>query len=137
MRFGKSINNLRSNPRLLLLIDGLGAFISAFSLVFILPKFEKLFGIPIPVLNLLACFPICFAFFDFYIYQKNVNNINISLRIIAILNLFYCLVSIGVALYHKQSITYFGWIYLVIEIIIISLLAILEYKIANFLTKTN
>jgi len=53
------------------------------------------------------------------------------LRGIAIFNFFYCCLSIGVAFYHYETLTIFGWIYFFIEIVIVMILANWELKIAT------
>ncbi len=47
------------------------------------------------------------------------------------MNLFYCILSIGVGLSHLQDIRVLGWIYLIIEIFVVATLALYELKIAK------
>ena len=129
------INHLLSkaakHPRMLFLVDGLGALLSAFLLGVVLPKFEDVFGIPSSVLYILAVIPIFFALYDLYCYLKRDNKSGIYLRIIAILNLLYCCVSLGLIIACAKTITTIGWCYIIIEIVIVGLLAIFEYMIGR------
>ncbi len=121
-------------PKLLFLIDGMGAMISAFWLGIIFVSVESLIGIPPSTLYLLAAIPVFFVIFDFYSYQKEKNALRALLKIIAIMNLLYCLLSLGLAFLHRQTITPLGWTYIIVEIILIITLAILELEVAKKLS---
>ncbi|WP_408024430.1 hypothetical protein [Tenacibaculum sediminilitoris] len=123
------------NPKKLFLIDGLGAVLSAFLLGVILVNFESVIGIPPSTLYSLAIFPIIFTFYDFYCYQKAYNSLKPFLKGIAILNLLYCCFSIGLVFYHFKTITSVGWIYILIEVLIIITLSIIELTVAKRLIK--
>lgn len=115
----------------LFLIDGFGAIVSAILLGIVLVKFERFFGIPKATLYFLASLPCLFATYDFYCYRKIDRNLGQFLKRIAIVNLLYCCLSIGLAVYHYQEITYLGWAYIVNEIIIVVVLAMIELRAAK------
>lgn len=115
----------------LFLLDGLGAILSAFLLGIVLVKFESYFGIPKKTLYFLAALPCFFMIYDFFCYFKIKKKLGKFLKVIAIVNLLYCCLSIGMAIYHQQVITNLGWIYIIGEIIIVMALAIVELKVAN------
>ena len=121
----------KKQPQKLFLIDGIGALTSAFLLGIVLVEFQPLFGLPVSTLYFLASFPVFFALFDYYAYHKESKFIPIGLKSIATLNIFYCIVSIGFALYHNVSISFLGWCYILVEVGIISILAFWEMKIAQ------
>ena len=121
---------LKESPRKLFLIDGMGAILSAFLLGVVLVKLERVFGIPSSTLYILASFPILFAIYDYYCYRMVDNNLSKFIKGIAAFNLFYYCLSIGFALHHYQEITYFGWSYMILEIIIVFTLAIVELRVA-------
>lgn len=123
------------NPKKLFLIDGLGAVLSAFLLGVVLVKFESIIGIPPSSLYFLAVFPLLFAMYDFYCYQKKHNNLKSFLKGIAVVNLLYCCFSIGAAFYHLKTITNLGWAYILFEILIIIILSNFELTVAKQLTK--
>jgi len=120
-----------SNPKKLFLIDGLGAILSAFLLGVVLVKYESVFGIPLTTLYFLAAIPVLFAMHDLCCSKKNNDQIGKLLKRVAILNFLYCCISIVLAFYHFKTITIFGWTYILVEILIVLILAIIEYKVAS------
>jgi len=97
----------------------------------VLPKFEQFFGLPSDLLCILATVPLLFVIYDFYCCLKTHISLSKSVKVIAILNLMYCGLSIGLALHHSQDITIWGWLYVIVEIIIVTSLAFFELKIAQ------
>ncbi len=116
------------NPQKLFLIDGFGALLSAFLLGVVLVKFENIFGMPRNTLYFLAFLPCIFAAYDFYTYLRIRVNQGLYLKIIAIANLAYCFISIGLAFYHRHQLTALGWVYFLFEIAIVIILVIIELK---------
>jgi len=131
MIFQRAIDTFSLNPKQLFLIDGFGAILSAFLLGFVLVKLERVFGIPRTTLYFLALLPCFFAAFDFYCYRWIKTDMGTFLKAIAYINLLYCGLSMGLAIYHHSKITYWGWAYILLEILIVAYLAILELKTAN------
>lgn len=137
MPLNKLIAKAEANPQKLFLIDGLGALLSAFLLGVVLVKFESFFGIPASTLYLLAALPIFFALYDFYCYLKVNDTPSKFLQGIAVVNLLYCGLSIGCSLYHLETITIFGWAYIIGEVFIVIALALIEFRVANRLIPKN
>ncbi|MEQ9375992.1 MAG: hypothetical protein RIG68_12485 [Imperialibacter sp.] len=129
------IEKAKNNPKKLFLFDGFGASLSAFLLGVVLVKLQTLFGIPAATLYTLAAFPVIFAVYDYYCYRRVAYQLGPFLKGIALLNLLYCCLSIGLAVYHYGTITNLGWIYLLIEVLIVGLLALIEIKVAKRLQK--
>ena len=129
------LEKFTSNPTQLFIIDGFGAILSAFLLGIVLVKFENIFGIPSKTLYALAAMPVFFAFYDLYCIRNKKDDLGYFMKGIAKINLTYCCVSILFAFYHLETITIFGWSYLIIEILIIIILSIIEYKVAMRLIK--
>jgi hypothetical protein len=123
------------HPKKLFLIDGSGAILSAFLLGIVLVEWERIFGIPRSVLYFLALLPCLFTVYDIYCYRTKSKNIGTLLKGIAWMNLAYCILSMGLAIYHFQKITYFGWSYLILEMGIVITLATLEWKVAGQLIR--
>ncbi|MFK8104518.1 MAG: hypothetical protein AB8G15_18485 [Saprospiraceae bacterium] len=115
----------------LFLLDGVGAIVSAILLGIVLVQLETYFGIPRETLYLLAALPCFFAVYDFYCYFSVEQHLGKYLRGIAIVNLLYCVLSLGLAFYHYQEILYLGWIYIIVEIMIVVALAMIELKAAG------
>ena len=125
------VDSAVEDPRKLFLIDGFGALLSAFLLGVVLVKFEHLFGIPKATLYFLASLPCFFAIYDLYVYFRKGKNTARFLRVIAVINLLYCVLSLGLAFYHIESVKLLGWLYILTEIAIVSVLACIELKVAQ------
>lgn len=119
------------NPKKLFQIDAFGATLSAVLLGIVLVKLERFFGIPKHTLYFLSLLPCLFAIYDLYCYYKIDENLGGFLKTISIANLLYCCLSIGLTIYHKEKITYLGWIYIFAEIIVVCLLAFVELQVAK------
>ena len=131
------ITKAQLNPKKLFLIDGFGAILSAFLLGVVLVKYEIIFGIPSSSLYFLATIPIFFAAYDFFCYRKTHQKVGFFLKGIAVLNLIYCCISLGLLFYHLETITSLGWIYILIEIVIVLILAIVEFGVGRKIIKAS
>ncbi|MDC1081262.1 hypothetical protein OAQ15_04075 [Flavobacteriaceae bacterium] len=130
MIFEDLLTKAELNPKKLFLIDGFGAILSAFLLGVILVKFEEIFGIPNYVLYFLATIPIFLLIYDIFCYYRHLK-IGFLLKGIAVLNLIYCCASIGLISYHFSTITILGWAFIIFEIIIVSFLAMIEFRVGR------
>jgi len=110
------------------LIDGLGALLSAFLLGVVLVRFQSLVGIPIKTLYFLAILPCFFAVYDLFCYFFAKSRSGGFLKGIAIINVLYCLLSLGLAFSHQEVMTGLGWLYIIVEIIIVLFIASIEWK---------
>lgn len=126
-----------NNPKKIFPIDGFGAIFSALMLGIVLVRLESVFGIPVPTLYFLAILPCLFAVYDFYCYFKIEKRLGLYLKVIAIINIIYCFISIGLAIYHIEEIKNLGWIYILSEVLIVFLLSIIELRIAKNLNKSS
>jgi len=115
----------------LLLLDGIGALISAFLLGVVLVHFQSYFGIPKETLYILAIIPCFFGLYDFYCRFILKKNLAKYLQLIAIANMLYCLLSLTLAFAHAHVVTSLGWIYIIGEIIIVGALALYEFKVSR------
>ena len=131
MNFNHLVQQASIRPRQLFLLDGLGALLSALLLGVVLPRVQSLVDIPLPTLYLLAIFPVFFAAFDCFSYRKKEGTLALQLKIIAILNGLYCGLSLGLAFYHQTQLTHLGWLYIVVEVLIVGGLAIFEWRVAK------
>ncbi|NRB48861.1 MAG: hypothetical protein HRU41_14390 [Saprospiraceae bacterium] len=131
MKVSDLVLQIKEKPRKLFLIDGMGALLSAFLLGVVLVNLEPIFGIPRSTLYVLAVIPCFFAAYDFFCYWKLDENLGRFLQIIAVLNVAYCCLSLGLAISHQEVITTFGWGYIIGEVMIVVTLAIFEWRIAD------
>jgi len=134
MIFEQIADKMASTPKKLFLIDGLGALLSAFLLGVVLVRLEHVFGIPVKTLYILAFLPCIFVIYDFYFFLRFKENQKYFLIGIAIMNLIYAFISLGLAFQHSLEITLFGWTYIIVEVLIIISLVTIELKTASKLT---
>ena len=121
----------RLGVRQLLLIDLVGALVSAFLLGVVLPISQALFGIPLSVLYTLAAVPVGFALLDWYSLGRSSEGKVRGLRLIALLNGGYCGLSLVLGWWHRGQLTALGWGYLTGEVLVVLALAFLEWLVAD------
>ena len=119
------------------MIDALGAGISSILLGVVLPKFQAFFGIPKTILYFLGTIPVFFILYDFIGYSKTEESLGFWLKGIAFLNIAYCFVSLICVFLHKETLTFWGWIYIIGEILIVLLLVIIELKVSIEIINQN
>ncbi len=112
------------------LLDGIGAFISCIMLSFVLVQLQHLIGMPVSKLYFLAAFPFVYTLFDAYNYYKLPNAAPRNLRLVAMLNVLYCIISAVLLVMHFADLKTLGWIYFISEKIIVLILANMEWKAA-------
>ncbi|OAV44601.1 hypothetical protein [Lewinella sp. 4G2] len=131
-----AIRYFTGQPKKLLLLDAMGAFVSIFVTRVVLVHFQAYFGIPLSALYLLATVPVFFVVFDLYSVLFPRVDAAWALRIIALLNVGYCCLTVAVACWHFTTYTGLAWLYLILEIAIILGLARLEWSVAKQLPRT-
>jgi len=115
------------------LIDAVGAVVSVLFLLF-LYSFEELFGMPKSVLCIFISIAIAFSIYSTTIYLTNPTNWMFYLIIIALLNISYCTYTIYQVFKNLNTITPYGYLYFVTEILIILTLSIYEFKLGRTTT---
>ena len=133
MRFQLALEKITSKPRIIFLIDGLGALLSVFLLGGLLTSFESIFGMPRTTLIFLASLPVIFVVYDFYCFLRVNQNQGSFLRAIAMANILYSFISMTMVIYHFQKLTFWGLIYFLLEILIVLTLAGIELKTVSIL----
>ncbi|MGB3547789.1 MAG: hypothetical protein WBA17_12490 [Saprospiraceae bacterium] len=94
-----------------------------------LARYPAVFGIPADTLYLLAVPPVIFAVYDLCCFLLVGQRLAVCLKILAALNLSYCFLSLGLAVYHRSSITAWGWGYLGLEVVVVLLLVMVEWRV--------
>lgn len=131
------MQKMEAHPKNLFLIDGVGALLSAFLLGIVLVHFESIFGIPASALYILAAAPVLFVLYDFYAYRKAHHAAGPWLIGIAIMNLAYCFLSAGLVLHHREAVKFWGWYYIISEIMILLALVYIEFTIGKKLIQQH
>ena len=122
----KLFNKLILNPKRLFLIDGFGAFVTAFFMFAILRTFNEYFGMPKMTLDFLSIISLAFSVYSFCCFFLVSNNWHPFLRTISIANILYCCLTLGLVIYYYPLLTILGVTYFLIEIIIVVVLVFLE-----------
>ena len=120
------IDRYLSNPKKMLLIDALGASLTALFLAGILIPFQKIFGMPLIILIMLAGFAGIFAGNSFLSLLFPLNYQIIFLKVMVFWNSFYCCITAFLILVYFEKLTSLGLIYFISEIMIILGLVVLE-----------
>jgi hypothetical protein len=119
-------DRLRQQPRLVLLVDGIGAIASASFLGVILPALEGWIGMPRRVLLILALIALAYGAGSIAWYYLQHSQWRRWLRAIILLNLAYCGLTAALVVWFWSRLTVAGVAYFLIEIIVIGALVALE-----------
>jgi len=122
-------------PKQMCLIDTIGAFVSAFMHGVVLPIFHDLIGMPKIAFYVLAVFPLIYFIYDLRTYLHKNPNWSSYFRNIIFFNLGFCVFSILAMFYFRHDLTNIGWIYLVLEILVVLFIVGLENKTLKTLRK--
>ncbi|GEM_PF-1610196 len=122
--------------RVLFLIDACGALVTACFLGVVWRSHPDYIGMPEAVLNglsllallLSACSLSCFLFLK--------DRRPFFLKMIAVANLLYGSLSLALLVFYYSRLTMIGWVYFLLELLIITALAYLEFKVAVKLRKS-
>ena len=120
-------------PKKLFLIDAIGGIISSTIIYFGVFFLNDVFRMPKKVLTILAFIPILYFFYSFFNYLNANKNKNLSnqLKIIAFANLSYCVFTITLINFYFSKLTVLELTYFILEIIVLILLSIIEFKTAK------
>ena len=113
-------------PRKLLLIDGLGALLSAFILGVVLIRFQSNIGMPPKVLNFCSILAGVFAVYSLTSYAMRTANHALLLKLIAVANILYCMLTLGFIVLLNHRLTTLGTCYFIAEIVVVLALATIE-----------
>mgnify|MGYP006266252333 CR=1 FL=1 len=118
------------------LVDGIGAIITALMLGVILPHFQPTFGMPRDIMHFLSGIASAFALgsliFHFFV-KKNQGPL---LRIVALCNTIYCMITLGLLINYREVVTGWGFAYFLGEIGVVLVLVRLEWNTARKLIAT-
>ena len=117
-------------PKTIFLIDGIGALVSAVLLGLVLTKLETFFGLPKNVLYVLSGIAMLLAVYSLSNAFTQSANPSKRLKLIAVANLLYCLLTVLLLLVFYPQLTMFDVLYFIGELLIILSLASLELKAA-------
>lgn len=114
----------------ILLVDGVGASLTAVGVGVVLPALQPWFGVPVGVLRVLGAVALGFALFSLGRHFSSTGTAA-SLRQIAVANLCYCLATATMLVVYRESATTLAYAYFGGEIAIVTVLAWRELRIAR------
>ncbi|HMQ81477.1 MAG TPA: hypothetical protein PKA00_01165 [Saprospiraceae bacterium] len=109
------------------MIDSLGALLSACMLGFVLVRFEAVFGMPVTVLYFLASLALIFFIYSLLCFLYVKASWRNFLKGIAAVNLLYCCLTLCLVFIHWDDLSVWGLLYFGMEIVVVSVLAVLEW----------
>lgn len=115
--------------RKIFLVDAIGAIVSVFSLL-IPYSFEDFFGMPKSTVSIFICIAIVCAVYSTIVYVSKTENWKRYLTVIAFFNIAYCFFTFFHVFKNWETMTVFGYLYFLIEILIIMALAIFELRLS-------
>ncbi|MCC7466219.1 MAG: hypothetical protein IT261_08125 [Saprospiraceae bacterium] len=118
------------NDRKIVLVDAIGAIVSAISLL-IPYLFEEVFGMPKSTVTMFMAIAIAYSVYSSTVYFSNTEKWKFYLTIIALLNIGYCLFTGYHIFKNLNTITIFGHVYFSVEILIILTLSVFELRLSR------
>ncbi|WP_154852697.1 hypothetical protein [Cyclobacterium xiamenense] len=112
----------------LLLLDGVGALMTATLLTQVVARYEPLFGMPKATVYVLSVVALGFAAFSLGSYLLAKRGFSRYLGMILFANLAYCVATATLLFVYREKITWLGIAYFVGEIILVLVLVYQEYK---------
>lgn len=128
---------LTKRPKILFLIDAIGALLSACLLFIVLINFSEYFGMPEIILRRLATTALLLCLYSSLCALSLRRNFKIFIRVIGIANLLYCALTLGLVVVYYSDLTNLGIAYFLGEILIICGIACLELTVAKSLSYSN
>ena len=115
----------------LFLMDGLGALLTTFFLGYVLVRYQSTIGMPENVLFLLASIAAFYTIYSLSCYYFSPKDWRKYMRGIAIANLIYCCLTGCMVLLFSDLLTTWGYVYFLLEILIIIALARFELRMTR------
>ena len=117
------------NPKKIFLVDGVGAFLTAFILYVIMNRYNEYFGIPQTTLTCLCVIALVFSLYSITCFFTLKGKWQPFLKAIIAANLLYCCLTAGLVLYSYSNLMALGVAYFSIETMIILGLVFIEFKL--------
>lgn len=122
------LNHVTNNPKQIFLLDSMGALLTGSILITIASGFPSFFRMPPHILFVLAIIAFTFFIYSFCCFYFMPRNWRPYLTAIMVANIFYVVVTIGLVCYFYNSLTRWGLLYFITELIVIAVLLWIEYR---------
>ncbi len=131
------ISRFTQNPKQLLIIDAIGAFITLGLVALIAKYFGTFFGIPFDYFAILAVIALLIFIYSSTCFLT-VKEITWQLLLsLAIINFIYCFLILTLIIHLKSEIKPLGLLYFLLEILILLLLIGIEYLVSMKIRKNQ
>ena len=120
----------------LLVVDAIGAAATSLATFFLLAMEVIKTGLPTRLLYVLSFLAVCLAAFDLVAIKGRFDSAT-ALRIIACLNLSYCVLVVVLLYLYRQAVTPLGMAYFCIEVAIVLAMSAFELLVASSLEESN
>jgi hypothetical protein len=114
----------------MLLVDAIGALVSAVSLGVLLPYFQSFIGLPLHLLYVLAFIAVIFLIISLSSFFRGNCEYQKRLKMMAKFNLLYILVTWLLIILYFAEITNYGLLYFAAETIVVLVLVKFERQLA-------
>ena len=135
------INNiiiqLTGKPRILFLVDSVGALFTTLSLFVVLRTFHELIGMPVSVLTYLSILSAFFCLYSAACFLFLKRYWVPFIWIIGTANFLYCVLTLGLVLVYYSQLSGLGVAYFLGEIMIVGILVYIEFRVAKAIMKTR
>ena len=136
------VDKVESTPKVIFLVDGIGALITFLSLFGIGFFLQKHFGMPKNVLYILSFIVALYAIYSLLCYfllfkkrssglESRKRNWQSFLKVIIVANSLYCVAMLLLLIQFYQTLTVLGLTYFIFEVMIIMILVLLEIKLIS------
>ena len=133
----KIIHQLAEKPKMLFLVDSLGAMLTAFLLFVVLRNFNEYFGMPKTILTYLSMIAAIFCIYSTACFLFLKDDWAPFIKAITIANLLYCILTIGLVIINFPVLTIIGIAYFLVEIAILCGLVYIEFKAATVIKQNG
>ena len=123
------VDRLKPRPWLVLLLDGIGATLSALSLGLVLPALGPAVGMPRPALYVLALIALVYAACSIGSYYLRRNEWQPWVRAMSRLNLAYSGATAALVVLFWTRLTWVGITYFFLECLLIGTLVVMERRV--------
>lgn len=138
MNIQTAVEKVKASPKIIFLIDGIGALVTSLSLFGIGFWLQEYFGMPKSVLYILSSVVVFYAIYSlscyFFLFDKlgkPVKKWQSFLKVIIAANSLYCVVMPFLLIFHFDRLTVLGINYFIFEMIVIIALVIFEIKVIS------
>lgn len=131
--FGPIRKQLSWHPERLFIVDGIGALVTSGTLLGVARWYPIAFGLPTDILVALGRIAVVFAVYSITCFIVRPRRVLRLLRLIALANLSYCVLTLWVVIRHVSDMTPLGVAYFFIETVVVVGLSYVELTIRPIL----